>query len=172
MKLWYRSATTDWKEGLPIGTGRLAAMVLGEAGSERLALNHEWLWRGNGRNREPDKSAHLLAGVRELILAGKYEEGNIAGNDAFGGGGGARKKEKPNRVDPYQPAGDFLAVLNHGAATDYRRELDRSRRREDHVPGRWHLFPARVYRPHRTRPAACAGLRGQAFRGRVPAEPR
>ena len=91
MKLWYQTATTDWKEGLPIGTGRLAAMVLGEAGSERLALNHEWLWRGKGRNREPDKSAHLLDGVRELILAGRYEEGNIAGNDAFGGPGGKKR---------------------------------------------------------------------------------
>jgi len=123
MKLWYRSPVTDWKNGLPIGTGRLAAMVLGEAGSERLALNHEWLWRGKGRNRETDKSAHLLNNVRALILAGKYEEGNIAGNDAFGGGGG-KHPEKPNRVDPYQPAGDFRVVLKHGTATDYRRELD------------------------------------------------
>ncbi len=127
MRLWYRSAATEWKEGLPIGTGRLAAMVLGDAGHERLALNHEWLWRGTGRNREPDKSAHLLAGVRELILAGEYEKGNLAGNNAFGGGGGRVSKEKPNRVDPYQPAGDFLVSLNHGEATGYTRELDLDR---------------------------------------------
>lgn len=126
MKLKYQSATVDWKEGLPIGTGRLAAMVLGDPGSERLALNHEWLWRGKGRNREPDKSAHLLDGVRELILAGRYEEANVAGNDAFGGGG-RRRDGKPNRVDPYQPAGDFHVSLNHGAVTDYRRELDLER---------------------------------------------
>jgi len=37
MKLWYEAATTDWKEGLPIGTGRLAAMALGRPGGERLA---------------------------------------------------------------------------------------------------------------------------------------
>ncbi len=123
MKLCYRYATTDWKEGLPLGTGRLAAMVLGEGGSERLALNHEWLWRGEWRNRETEKSSHRLDEVRELILAGKYEEGNLAGNDAFGGGGGM-KKEKPGRVDPYQPAGDFHVLLKHGEATDYRRELD------------------------------------------------
>ena len=127
MKLWYRSATTDWKEGLPIGTGRLAAMILGEAGSARLALNHEWLWRGKGRSREPDKSAHLLDSVRELILAGRYEEGNIAGNDAFGGRGGRKHKENPGRVDPYQPAGDFRAVLSHGEASHYERVLDLER---------------------------------------------
>ncbi len=128
MKLWYQSSTTEWKEGLPIGTGRLAAMVLGEAGSERFALNHEWLWRGKGRIREPEKSAHLLKSVRELILAGKYKEGNIAGNDAFGGDGGKKGKEnKYSRVDPYQPAGDFHVLLNHGATKDYRRELDLER---------------------------------------------
>ncbi len=124
MKLWYRFAAKEWKRGLPIGTGRLAAMIFGEAGSERLALNHEWLWRGAGRNREPDKAAHRLQVVRELILAGQYEAANIAGNNAFGGGGGKRPDGKPNRVDPYQPAGDFHVQLNHGAATDYRRELD------------------------------------------------
>ncbi len=122
MNLWYKSPATEWEEGLPIGTGRLAAMILGEAGAERLALNHEWLWRGEGRNREPEKSAHLLDKVRELILAGNYPEGNIAGNDAFGGGGS--KSEKTSRVDSYQPAGDFLISLDHGEATDYRRELD------------------------------------------------
>jgi alpha-L-fucosidase 2 len=124
MKLWYRVAATEWKEGLPIGTGRLAGMVVGEAGAERLALNHEWLWRGTGRNREPEKSAHLLADVRSLLLAGNYEEANLKGNDAFGGGGGRKRKEMPGRVDPYQPAGDFHVALQHGVACDYRRELD------------------------------------------------
>ena len=124
MKLWYRSWTTEWMEGLPIGTGRLAAMVLGTCRRERLALNHEWLWRGNHRNREMAKSAHLLEGVRELILAGKYEEGNIAGNNAFGGGGGRIRDELPSKVDPYQPAGDFHICLDHGEASDYTRELD------------------------------------------------
>ncbi len=99
-------------------------MILGKPGSERLALNHEWLWRGKGRSREPEKSAHLLGEVRELILAGKFKEGNVAGNDAFAGGGGRKEKESPSRVDPYQPAGDFHVALNHGKATDYRRELN------------------------------------------------
>jgi len=124
MRLRYKSEATEWKEGLPIGTGRLAAMILGTCNRERMALNHEWLWRGKGRNRETEKSAHLLEGVRELILAGKYEEGNIAANDAFGGGGGIKRNESPCRVDPYQPAGDFHISLKHGEASDYTRELD------------------------------------------------
>ncbi len=124
MKIWSQKTTDEYLSGLPIGTGRLAAMVLGEADNERVGLNHEWLWRGPNRHREPPKAAHLLAGVRELLLAGNYADGTTEGNEAFGGPGGIRQKEEPNRVDPYQPAGDLYIRLNHGAATDYRRELD------------------------------------------------
>ena len=121
-KLWYRQPAKEYMAGLPIGTGRLAAMILGTVAPERVALNHEWLWRGENRTRENAKSAHLLPEVRELLLAGKYEEGTIKGNEAFGGPGGV--SGTPNRVDPYQPAGDLHFVLEHGEATDYRRELD------------------------------------------------
>jgi alpha-L-fucosidase 2 len=114
--------------GLPIGNGRLAAMILGGIEEERVALNHEWLWRGNHRNREPDKAAHLLPEVRELLLAGKYDEGTVKGNDAFGGPGGLKAKDGlPDRVDPYVPAGDLLFRVHHGPAVNYRRELDLDR---------------------------------------------
>jgi alpha-L-fucosidase 2 len=124
MKLWYNSSTDEFISGLPIGTGRLAAMVLGDACEERLALNHEWLWRGPGRNREPDRVSHLLQSVRELLLAGKWEEGTIAANDAFAGAGGVKNREHRNRVDPYQPAGNLRLRVSHGDAHAYRRELD------------------------------------------------
>lgn len=121
-KLWYRSPASEYMSGLPIGTGRLAAMVLGTHTPERVALNHEWLWRGLSRNRETEKRAHLLPEVRELLLAGKYEEGTIRGNQAFGGPGGT--SGEPCRVDPYQPAGDLHFQLDHTDVSDYLRELD------------------------------------------------
>ena len=120
-KLWYTGPAGEYMCGLPIGTGRLAAMVIGGM-PERVALNHEWLWRGINRGREPAKSAHLLAEVRELLLAGKLEEGTLRGNEAFGGVGGT--SGQPPRVDPYQPAGDLRFELDHGDPVDYRRELD------------------------------------------------
>ncbi len=120
-RLWYTEAAGEYMCGLPIGTGRLAAMVIGGM-PERVALNHEWLWRGVNRNREPAKSAHLLSEVRELLLAGNYEEGTQRANEAFGGGGGT--SGQPPMVDPYQPAGDLRFELDHGDAVDYRRELD------------------------------------------------
>ncbi len=123
MKLWYRTGTDDYMCGLPIGTGRIAAMIVGDGNSQRVALNHEWLWRGTTRDREPPKSAHLLPEARELLLSGDLEQGTIRGNDAFGGGGGT-SKTNPCRVNPYQPAGDLHISVEHGDVTEYRRELD------------------------------------------------
>jgi alpha-L-fucosidase 2 len=120
--LWYARPPAEYIAALPIGTGRLAAMVLGDPAAERLALNHEWLWRGVNRNRDTEPASHLLPEVRALLLSGQFEEGTLKGNQAFGGLGGISKQ--PNRVDPYQPAGDLRFALDHGPATDYRRELD------------------------------------------------
>jgi len=121
-KLWYARPASEWSEGLPVGTGRLAGMVLGGIKQERIALNHEWLWKGTHRFRDNAKHSHLLPEVRRLLLAGDYEAGTQAGNDAFGGAGGISGKS--HRVDPYQPAGDLYFELNHDYVWDYRRELD------------------------------------------------
>ena len=123
-RLWYTCPPKEYMSGLPIGTGRLAAMVMGTPRDERVALNHEWLWRGVNRNREPDKAAHLLPEVRRTILAGRYDEGVIKGNDAFGCGHAPDGSRQGGQVDPYQPAGDFRFRLSHGAVSNYRRELD------------------------------------------------
>ena len=56
-KLWYKKPADQWNEGLPIGNGRLAAMVIGDPDRERIALNHEWLWRGINKDRDNKKRA-------------------------------------------------------------------------------------------------------------------
>ena len=121
-RLWYAEPPREYMSGLPIGTGRIAAMVLGTPETERVALNHEWLWRGTNRNRDTEPRSHLLPEVRDLLLAGKYDEGTRKGNEAFGGPGGV--SGLPCRVDPYQPAGDLHFAIHHGAVSRYRRELD------------------------------------------------
>ena len=126
-RLWYRQPASEYFNGLPIGTGRIAAMVMGDPRNERVALNHEWLWRGVGRNRETTRSASLLPEVRELLLAGKLEEGTVRGNAAFGGPGGVHPDKLPGRVDAYQPAGDLHLAVDTGPIEDYRRELDLDR---------------------------------------------
>ena len=122
MKLWYRAPAREWLEGLPIGTGRLAAMVLGTYKRDRIALNHEWLWKGVHRGRDNEQRHHLLPEVRRLLLAGHYEAGTRAANEALGGHGGRSKL--PGRTDPYQPAGDLYLEFSHGYVHDYTRELD------------------------------------------------
>ncbi|HEX3029901.1 MAG TPA: glycoside hydrolase N-terminal domain-containing protein, partial [Clostridia bacterium] len=74
-KLWYRKPAGCWDEGLPIGNGRLAAMVMGCPENERIALNHEWLWRGKNRNRDTEDRSGYLPEVRKLLLEGRYREG-------------------------------------------------------------------------------------------------
>ena len=83
-RLWYESFTEKYIEGLPVGNGRLAAMMLGRPELLRIALNHEWMWRGENRFREfPDMSAHLPE-VREALLAGENSgEPRAFDSDAF-----------------------------------------------------------------------------------------
>lgn len=123
-KLWYTEPASRWLNGLPIGTGRLAAMVLGTVKRERLALNHEWLWKGVNRERDNDPVAHLLPEVRRLLLSGDYAAGTRAANDAFAGRGGT--SGEPNRLDPYQAAGDLYVEFEVGVLETYERELDLS----------------------------------------------
>lgn len=122
MRLWYKTPAKDWLNGLPIGNGRIAAMVMGTARRERIALNHEWLWRGTNRNRDTEVRNHLLPEVRKLLLAGDYAEGTRAANAAFAGDGGV--SGRPGRVDPYQPAGDFYVEFDDAPVRDYTRALD------------------------------------------------
>jgi len=109
-------------EGLPVGNGRLAAMVLGTPQKMRIALNHEWMWRGENRLREyPDVSSHLPE-VREALLSEEFLKGNALANKYFGGLGGM--SGIPNRVDPYQPAGDVWIQFDCKQTDGYVRSLD------------------------------------------------
>ena len=120
--LWYNTWTELYREGLPIGNGRLAAMMLGRPEKLRVALNHEWMWRGENRLREyPDVSEHLPE-IREALLQGDFEKGTALANEYMGGLGGVSGIR--NRVDPYQPVGDLWVEVEAGDAAEYKRSLD------------------------------------------------
>lgn len=126
-RLWYTSPGTDWNNGLPIGTGRLAGMVLGGIEEERIALNHEWLCVGKNKDRKNEDKSSFLPIVRKLLVEEKYEEATILANEAWGGNGGI--SDRPTREDSYQPAGDFHFALDQGEVSNYRRELNLERAR-------------------------------------------
>ena len=70
MLLWYAKPASQWVEALPIGNGRLGAMVFGGIERERLQLNEDTLWSGGPKEWNNPKAPAVLAEVRRLIAAG------------------------------------------------------------------------------------------------------
>jgi alpha-L-fucosidase 2 len=114
--LWYRSAAASWNEALPIGSGRLGAMVFGGVAEERLQLNEDSVWAGEKRDRINPAGAAAIPRIRELILAGQPAEAEALADKAV--------IAVPRRMPPFQPAGDLIVTQTTGAVTDYRRALD------------------------------------------------
>jgi alpha-L-fucosidase 2 len=117
LRLWYERPAAAWVEALPIGNGRLGAMVFGDPRRERLALNEDTLWSGGPTDwNNPDAKAWLPK-VREAVFAGRYAEA-----DAL-----AKKMQGPYNQS-YQPLGDLLVDFDvEGEPEGYRRELDLDR---------------------------------------------
>ena len=72
--LWYRQPAGKWEEALPVGNGRLGAMVFGTVASERLQLNEDSLWLGAPQDADNPAALEALAKIRELLFAGKYAD--------------------------------------------------------------------------------------------------
>ena len=115
-KLTYDKPAAKWTEGLPLGNGRIGAMVFGGTQDERLQINESTLWGGGPHDyTNPEAYSHLNE-IRQLIFAGKIEEAEKASANLMG---------KPKLLMPYQPFCDVrLHFPGHDQATDYRRELD------------------------------------------------
>ncbi len=118
-RLWYRQPATVWTEALPIGNGRLGAMIFGGVGQERLQLNEDTLWTGGPYDPINPQARAALPEVRRLIAAGRYAEAEALADAQLIG--------TPRTQMAYQALGDLL--LDHvgaatGAVSDYRRDLD------------------------------------------------
>ncbi len=115
--MWYRQAAAKWEDALPLGNGRLGAMVFGGIERERIQLNEDTIWNGKKRDRVNPRAAQSLPEVRRLLFAGKpLEATKLADQDLMG---------VPNRQPPYQPLGDLILTFpDHANVTDYRRELN------------------------------------------------
>lgn len=110
-KIWYKTASELWDQGLPIGNGRLAAMVLNQYSEDVLTLNHEGLWVGSNVSREIYSSAdNALEKVRGMLSDGEYEKATLYATDNLGRNAG--DTNKINRTDSYQPVGNLHIKLN------------------------------------------------------------
>ena len=71
-KLWYDAPATVWEEALPLGNGRIEAMVYGNPLHEIYQLNEETLWSGYSQDCDNPKAAEVLPSVREAVNQGDY----------------------------------------------------------------------------------------------------
>jgi alpha-L-fucosidase 2 len=116
LTLHYDAPAKSWTEALPIGNGRLGAMVFGGVGQELLQLNEATLWSGGPVQRNVNPRAHeFLAPARAALARGEY-----------GRAGDLVKNMQGNFSQSYLPLGDLLLEHDTGAGevADYRRELD------------------------------------------------
>jgi alpha-L-fucosidase 2 len=115
--LFYTHPAREWNQALPLGNGRLGAMVFGNVAGERIQLNENSLWMGGPRDtNNPDAIEHL-AEVRRLLFAGMPVEAYAVAEKYSMG--------SPFRLESYQSLGDLRLAFEHeGTTTDYRFELD------------------------------------------------
>ncbi|MCK5280680.1 MAG: glycoside hydrolase N-terminal domain-containing protein, partial [Cyclobacteriaceae bacterium] len=73
-QIWYDTPSENWFEALPLGNGRLGAMVYGTVEEEQIQLNEESLWAGCPENPYPENLQEHYAEFQQLNLAGKYDE--------------------------------------------------------------------------------------------------
>ena len=74
LRLWFKRPASNWNEALPIGNGRLGAMVFGGTGNERLQLNEESVWSKGWENRDKKGGYKYVKQIRGLLFQGKYKE--------------------------------------------------------------------------------------------------
>lgn len=73
-RLWYRQPAQQWTDALPLGNGRIGAMIFGGIEKERIGLNEDTLWSGYPKDKNNPNAAKCLAHARKLAYAGAYEE--------------------------------------------------------------------------------------------------
>ncbi|MBM3474323.1 MAG: glycoside hydrolase family 95 protein [Armatimonadetes bacterium] len=129
LQLWYEEPATHFTQSLPLGNGRLGAMVFGGVSEERIVLNENTLWSGSRQEADRPDAHQCLAEIRRLLLAGENIKAQALVLGAFtcagagsGQGGGANVP-----YGCYQVLGNlWLRFGEGGEVSEYRRELDLS----------------------------------------------
>ena len=85
LKLWYDHPSAKWTDALPIGNGRLGAMIFGGVSQERIQFNEETLWTGAPRDYNRKGAYKYLAQIRQLLFEGKQKEAEQLAGEQFMG---------------------------------------------------------------------------------------
>lgn len=116
--LWYRQPASTWTEALPVGNGRLGAMVFGGIASERIQLNEDTLWSGGPYEPlNPKAGPQAVEDIRKLIAQRRFAEAEALADECL--------IARPAGQMSYQTFGDlFIEMDVAGTPTAYHRELD------------------------------------------------
>jgi alpha-L-fucosidase 2 len=117
LTLWYDKPANGWTEALPLGNGRLGAMIYGGDSTETIQFNEETLWSGQPHDYSHPGAYQYLDEIRTLLWAGKQDEATKLGNEKF--------MSQPFGQQCYLPFGSVLLNFpGHENATNYKRKLD------------------------------------------------
>ncbi len=117
--LWYNKVSDDWMDALPLGNGKVAAMVYGNPDVEKIEINEESLWSGKRIKEKNTVSKDILEQVRKLLFAEHNEEATALANDTF--------LANPPRLRFYESFGKITIEYDDKRPYyDYRKELDLS----------------------------------------------
>ncbi|MBV9987167.1 MAG: glycoside hydrolase family 95 protein [Chitinophagaceae bacterium] len=121
LKLWYNMPSgKTWENALPIGNGRLGAMIYGNPATETIQLNEHTLWSGGPNRNDNPLSLDSLPVIRQLVLAGKQKDAEKLANKVI--------ISKRSHGQMFEPAGEVHLVFpGHENYSDYHRELDISK---------------------------------------------
>lgn len=121
LKLQYDKPATNWNEALPLGNGRLGAMVFGNPQKEELQLNEETVWAGEPGNNVPKNVYPNIEAIRKLLFEGKNKEAQALALTTF-------PRQAPKDLNygmPYQTVGSlWIEFPGHEKYSDYKRDLD------------------------------------------------
>lgn len=120
LKLWYDEPASVWVEALPVGNGRMGAMIFGSPSREHLQLNEETIWSGGPWTGEHRDVSVAIDSIRTLVFNGQYRKAQeLADREVY---------HKSSHGMAYQPLGDlYIDFPGHEDYSDYNRELDISR---------------------------------------------
>lgn len=118
LTLWYDEPAANWeRNALPVGNGRMAAMVFGGVDRERIQFNEETVWEGTYIDRHNPKALEALPEIQRLLFEGRNGEAKKLASKSMMG--------IPNRVKSYQTLGDLVLEFSQpDEVAKYRRELD------------------------------------------------
>src|SRR5829696_8923589 len=118
LKLWYNMPSgRTWENALPIGNGRLGAMIYGNVEKETIQLNEHTVWSGGPNRNDNPLALDSLAIIRQLIFDGKQKDAERIANRAI--------ISKTSHGQKFEPVGSLqLAFDGHENFSNYYRELD------------------------------------------------